>query len=63
MENRITDFKSLHRYFTTFYYMILGSIYRRFSRESKLPRGSYHNVTPSSFPHLEAAETYLNMRE
>jgi hypothetical protein len=32
--------------------MILGSIYRRFSRQSKLRRSWYHNVTPSSFPHL-----------
>ena len=37
---------------TTFCYMIPGSIYRRFSRQSKLTSQRHHNVTPSSFPHL-----------
>ena len=52
------DFKSLDHTFTTFYYMIPGSVYRRFSRQSKLRRNRYHNVTPSSFPHLGEWKTW-----
>ena len=53
---RTTDFKSLDRHFTTFYYMTPGSIYRRFSRQSKPRRKGYHNITPSFFPHLWTRE-------
>src|SRR5258705_11501608 len=52
---RSTDFKPVSRLLTTLYYALPGSIYRRFSRQSKLRLAWYH-VTPSSSPHLNQYE-------
>src|SRR5439155_26026837 len=52
---RSTDFKPVSRLFTTFYYALPSSIYRRFSRQSKLRLAWYQHVTPSSSPHLCAS--------
>src|SRR5882724_1697042 len=48
---RLTDFKPVSRVLTTFYYALPSSIYRRFSRQSKLRLAWYRHVTPSSSPH------------
>src|SRR5258707_792556 len=49
---RTTDFKPVAGVFTTFYYALPSSIYRRFSRQSKLRLAWYQHITPSSSPHL-----------
>jgi hypothetical protein len=49
---RTTDFKPVARVLTTLYYALPSSIYRRFSRQSKLRLAWYRHVTPSSSPHL-----------
>src|SRR5882724_6079557 len=48
---RSTDFKPVARLLTAFYYALPNSIYRRFSRQSKLRPTWYRYVTPSSSPH------------
>ncbi len=53
---RSTDFKPVSRLLTTLYYALPGSIYRRFSRQSKLRLAWYRHVTPSSSPHLNQYE-------
>src|SRR6266542_6380457 len=47
-----TDFKSVARVLTSFYYARPSSIYRCFSRQSKLRLAWYEHVSPSSSPHL-----------
>jgi len=55
------DLKSSVHPLTSFYQMILRSIYRRFSRQSKLTSYRYHKVRPSSFPHLfEAIQVLIS---
>jgi len=49
---RSTDFKSDSAVLTSFYYALPSSIYRRFSRQSKLRPAWYKHLTPSSSPHL-----------
>src|SRR5258705_3955023 len=43
-----TDFKSVSRQLTSLYYAVSSSIYRRFSRQSKLRPAWYQYVIPSS---------------
>ncbi len=50
---RSTDFKPVSAVLTTFYYALPSSIYRRFSRQSKLRLAWYEHVSPSSSRHLE----------
>ena len=40
-----TDFKPVSRLLTTFYYPLTSSIYRRFSRQSKLRLAWYEDVS------------------
>jgi len=49
---RTTDFKSASGLLTSFYYAIPSSIYRRFSRQSRLRPAWYRHMTPSFSPHL-----------
>src|SRR5258708_31683204 len=49
---KATDFKSVSRVLTSFHYALPSSIYRRFSRQSKLRPAWYKHVTPSSSPHV-----------
>ena len=43
---RGTNFKSVARVLTSFYYALPSSIYRRFSRQSKLRLAWYEHVSP-----------------
>src|ERR1700720_406189 len=45
---RGTNFKNVGRLLTSFYYALPSSIYRRFSRQSKLRLAWYRHITPSS---------------
>src|SRR5258705_7404163 len=47
---RSTDFKSDSWVLTSFCYALPSSIYRRFSRQSKLRLAWYQHVTPLIFP-------------
>ena len=54
---RGTNFKSVARVLISFYYALPSSIYRRFSRQSKLRLAWYEHVSPSSF-YNESTVTY-----
>jgi len=45
-----TDFKSVSPVLTSFYYALPSSIYRRFSRQSKLTSGLVSTRNPLIFP-------------
>ena len=47
-----TDFKPVAEVFTSSYYALPNSIYRRFSRQSTLRLAWYEHVSPSSSSHL-----------
>src|SRR5260370_8497800 len=49
---RGTNLKPVARVLTSFYCALPSSIYRRFSRQSKLRLAWYEHVSPSSSPHL-----------
>ena len=59
---RSTDFKPVARVLTTLYYALPSSIYRRFSRQSKLSLAWYRHVTPSSSPHIGPGTKILHLR-